>query len=263
MRRARGREEMFGQQIDAASLVAELVEHEKCGRRWWGARLRLKMLRAARMASLSDARLLLESLATRQPLVSNTCQEPAARRFGHAVLNLAEARLGPDDIVTARARVHLAHAGAFGRPEEGVALLQAALPILERHAPDRGEINVERGNLELWLRRSGRVAEADAARDLRWQSLLLCEHLQPAEDYITSRGVPVRERGVWGGVLVAVEAFFDGDKLRSALKLDPAVEPVELDDIHHGRAQGLRCAVHGDSILGHHAKDKSGVPDVT
>ena len=186
--------------------------------------------------------------------------EPVYTRW----LALTQQRLGPEHRLTRTAQLNLASVYATqGRFQEAAALAEQLLPVLRGAVGERDPaVMIMIDNLILWYRRAGRTAEAAALEREQWAHLPVCAHLQPVEDYIRSVGGQIVGRGLWGGVIVSVAAYLDVAALQQRLRLASCVEVTELADPHYGWALGVRCAVHGDAIWGHHPSEEVTAPTI-
>ena len=186
--------------------------------------------------------------------------EPVYARW----LALTQRRLGPEHRLTRTAQMNLASVYATqGRFQDAAALAEQHLPDLLGAVGERDPaVMIMIDNLILWYRQAGRTAEAAALEREQWAHLPVCEHLQPVEDYVRSGGGQIVGRGLWGGVIVSVAAYLDVAALQQRLRLASCVEVTELADPHYGWALGVRCAVHGDAIWGHHPSEEVAAPTI-
>jgi hypothetical protein len=84
----------------------------------------------------------------------------------------------------------------------------------------------------------------------------MCIHLQPAEAYIKSKGIPEFWRGQpWTDNCrewIYFDCFFNPAELKAKLKLDECVQVHDYFDIKAGSERGLVCDTCKDGVMGIH-----------
>jgi hypothetical protein len=86
----------------------------------------------------------------------------------------------------------------------------------------------------------------------------MCEHLQPLENYLKSKGIAETFRGQAWSDNCREWAYFncvlDPEALKSKLHLPTVVETHENTDVRSGTELGLVCTKCHDAIMGLHPK---------
>jgi hypothetical protein len=92
----------------------------------------------------------------------------------------------------------------------------------------------------------------------------MCEHLQSAENYIKSKGIPEYWRGQPWNKNCREWGYFDcrlsPESLIKKLQLDSCVRVHDYFDIKAGAEFGLFCTICKDGVMGVHPKS-SGAKD--
>jgi hypothetical protein len=192
-----------------------------------------------------------------QGFFKDTAQAMTSESYFRTVHNLLSELAGPESPAAMAAAENLAGLlGSINKVDEAIALREKVLAHVSGRFPkDDQRVMIVRDGLSILYQRAGHEDKLKAL----YQDTGLCEHLQPAEQYVRDHGGRVISSGrPWSAnchVWVYFDTILDCDGLIKGLGLAPCVQTHDHRGTHDGSERGIVCTVHHDGVMGPHPAD--------
>ena len=192
-----------------------------------------------------------------QGFFKNTAQAIESEPYFRSVHTLLSELAGPESPAAMAAADNLGSLlGSIDKVDEGIALREKVLAHLRSRFPgDDQRVMLVRDGLSILYQRAGHEDKLKAL----YQDTGLCEHLQPAEQYVRDHGGRVISSGrPWSAnchIWVYFDTILDCDSLIKGLGLASCVQTHDHRGTHDGSERGIVCTVHHDGLMGPHPTD--------